>query len=95
MPFKDAARRSEYHSQYKVGRAQETRDFKESNPCADCGGFFPHYVMDFDHVRGVKSGGIAQGARNWPKAKLAEEIAKCDLVCANCHRIRTFNRKQY
>lgn len=61
---------------------------KLGKPCQDCGQTFPPYVMDFDHVpeRGVKkfNVGLAKNLR-----QLAAEIAKCDLVCANCHRIRT------
>jgi hypothetical protein len=48
---------------------------------------FPIYVMDFDHVNGGKKFGIS-GHRHGFKG-LIEEIKKCDVVCANCHRIRT------
>lgn len=58
-------------------------------PCADCGESYPSYVMDFDHVRGVKTFNIAWGVRNATTAALLAEIAKCDVVCSNCHRIRT------
>ena len=54
-------------------------------PCVDCGVRYPHYVMDFDHVRGEKVDSCARIALS----KLEEEAAKCDLVCANCHRERT------
>jgi hypothetical protein len=49
--------------------------------------------MDFDHVRGSKSGLISEmvaGGRPW--SVIEDEIAKCDLVCSNCHRYRTFAR---
>ena len=61
-------------------------------PCADCGHKFPTYVMDFDHVRGEKSFNISRG-RGHSIKKLKEEIAKCDIVCANCHRIRLFSSR--
>ena len=63
----------------------------KSRPCADCGGTFPPYVMDFDHVGTDKSFTISRkiGAN---KGTLLSEIEKCDLVCANCHRIRTKRR---
>ena len=59
-------------------------------PCADCGHTFPPCVMDFDHVRGTKKFGIALAkTQRVSKQKILNEIQKCDIVCANCHRIRT------
>lgn len=62
--------------------------------CADCGGDFPPHVMDFDHVRGVKLGNIAALKTFATTAMLLAEIAKCDVVCSNCHRIRTHQRQK-
>lgn len=62
-------------------------------PCMDCGVSYPPYVMDFDHRDG--SGKVANVSRliqNGTWEKVIEEVAKCDLVCSNCHRIRTHNR---
>ena len=56
-------------------------------PCADCGVKYPPYVMDFDH-RGDKVQGVA-GMWSRSMEVLLAEIAKCDVVCANCHRERT------
>jgi len=64
----------------------------KSKPCADCGVTFPPYVMDFDHVRGDKLGNIAHLKTYVTTAVLLAEIAKCDVVCANCHRIRSHSR---
>ena len=63
-------------------------------PCLDCGGRFPACVMDFDHVRGEKKFSIAQRLFKSPKTLLVE-IEKCEIVCSNCHRIRTEKRGQY
>lgn len=63
---------------------------RKTAPCADCGGKFPSVCMDFDHVRGEKKAGVSQMvAQSWSMEVLLEELAKCDLVCSNCHRIRT------
>jgi hypothetical protein len=60
-------------------------------PCLDCAECFPPECMDFDHVRGAKLFQIGQmGQRQLPL--VLAEIAKCDLVCANCHRVRTMAR---
>ena len=62
----------------------------KSKPCADCGVSYPFYVMDFDH-RDDKSFAISQAwrTRSWERVLL--EIKKCDVVCANCHRERTYS----
>lgn len=67
----------------------------KSKPCADCGHSYPPYVMDFDHVRGQKKFELSQFyVRLYtPRAELLEEIAKCDVVCANCHRERTWRHR--
>jgi hypothetical protein len=66
---------------------------KESTPCADCGLNFPGYVMDFDHIKGSKVANISVLVNQCARQKLIKEIEKCEVVCSNCHRIRTHNRK--
>jgi hypothetical protein len=64
----------------------------KSVPCADCGVQYPPYVMDFDHL-GDKKFGIAYMRRHRMSfAKIKDEISKCEVVCANCHRERTNSR---
>lgn len=66
-------------------------DYLGSHPCVDCGEADP-LVLEFDHLGG-KRFAISQGfsGRNWQS--VLEEIAKCDVVCANCHRRRTARRR--
>lgn len=67
----------------------------KSNPCTDCGGSFPVCCMDFDHMDGFqKSYNIGcMFAHHYSKDSIAEELKKCELVCSNCHRIRTQKRR--
>ena len=66
----------------------------KSRPCPDCGGHFPPVVMDFDHVKGNKRGIISRmTSAPMSGAKLLAEIDKCEVVCANCHRLRTLQRR--
>lgn len=83
----------------RINRTARRRALKEMvslakrRPCLDCDQSYPHYVMDFDHVRGEKIGHIAVLVHECvPIVMLEEEIMKCDVVCANCHRERTFSR---
>lgn len=62
----------------------------KDQPCTDCGKDFPSYVMDFDHVRGPKVGSISSLVSKCDLSKIEAEIAKCEIVCANCHRERTW-----
>lgn len=69
------------------------RDMKERTPCVDCKVQYPYYVMDFDHVRGKKHKNVMELVPTLSKKKIDEEIAKCEIVCSNCHRVRTHMRK--
>jgi hypothetical protein len=65
-------------------------DQLKRQPCADCGGNFPPFMMDFDHVRGDKLVDVSRLRSGRPaRARLEAELAKCEVVCANCHRRRT------
>lgn len=68
----------------------------KSRPCADCGERFPYFVMDFDHREGEhKEKEVGLLIATLSMRRLLDEIEKCDVVCSNCHRVRTFNRGQY
>lgn len=75
--------------------AKKSAAFRElkNRPCMDCGGSFPPECMDFDHVRGEKVINVGLLVED-TTGKREIEIAKCDLVCANCHRIRTKLRRR-
>jgi len=64
----------------------------KNKPCVDCGRSFPACCMDFDHIDGNKQFSVGKGLFG-SKTKLLIEISKCELVCANCHRIRTEQRR--
>lgn len=77
---------------------QRNREFiaqvKTSAPCADCGVSYPPYVMQFDHFGEDKDRAVATLAGAPVSLKrLQTEIDKCELVCANCHAERTYQRR--
>jgi hypothetical protein len=74
----------------RVERTEYLLDFFAKHPCRDCGETDP-VVLEFDHL-GDKSFNIGQALpeRNWES--ILAEMAKCEVVCANCHRRRTARR---
>ena len=66
---------------------------KEGRPCGDCGGVFPVFVMHWDHLPDFdKEGEISSMLASRTRAAVLEELKKCELVCANCHVMRTVAR---
>lgn len=86
---------SQIHRRNKrIRRANQARILRHllDHPCTDCGETDP-VVLEFDHV-GDKRGNIAQLTNGYPWEVIAAEIAQCEVVCANCHRRRTYTREQ-
>jgi len=88
--------KDKYIAKAKVGNKQYLRrsrqhvlDYLEQHPCVDCGESNP-VVLEFDHVRGKKYKAIsAMITANASVKRIEREIKKCDVRCANCHKIKT------
>jgi len=106
MPYKNKQKQQEaQHNSYVRNRElyveKKVRDRKKKRSyiqelkkvaCMDCHNFFPPYAMDFDHREGEdKKMGVAELC-NFSWARLLAEIEKCDIICSNCHRGRTYKR---
>jgi hypothetical protein len=78
---------------YQAAIAEWSRELK-NQPCTDCGGVFHYAAMEWDHRPGEEK--VAEVSllvlKSGSRRRILEEIAKCDLVCANCHAVRTFER---
>ena len=84
--YSDKARRWKNKQYAKIEKLK-------SQPCMDCGQTFHPAAMDFDHRPDEqKEFNIANSHANYSMKRVLAEIAKCDLVCACCHRIRTYKR---
>lgn len=80
---------------YKAERRNFIEELKRNKQCVDCKRIYPSWVMDFDHLDGEKKiDSISRMAVTNTSSfeKILIEIAKCELVCANCHRQRTHDR---
>lgn len=69
-------------------------ELRASTRCADCLQFFPPYCMDFDHLGNKAANVLDLVFVPVSLETLKAEIAKTALVCSNCHRMRTHNRRQ-
>lgn len=88
--YLDKARRNDKKTREEIDKI--TSEIKAKG-CTDCKQVFHPVAMDFDHVRGEKVLSISEmRQRGWSLTKIRKEIAKCEVVCAVCHRIRTHQR---
>ena len=102
MPYKDREQQLEAQRQYykehknekrqrdrrtRKERAQWFRDILSKESCIKCGES-DIACLDYHHRNpSEKEGGVGSMVNSFrPKKKILEEIAKCDVLCANCHR---------
>jgi hypothetical protein len=69
-------------------------EYKKGKACIDCKMGYPYYILQFDHVRGTKVANLSDLARVATMEEVIEEVAKCDLVCGNCHAHRSYMRSK-
>lgn len=86
------------HREKKNARATalraEIQAIKLKRGCSDCGYNAHAEALDFDHLPGFqKLHRMASASGGLSRVVLEAEIAKCEVVCANCHRVRTASRR--
>lgn len=71
-------------------------DYLKTHECVDCGEKDP-IVLEFDHKDTLtKKFSICDGVRRkMSLSSLLEEINKCEVRCANCHRRKTATQFNY
>jgi len=80
---------------YRIRNRVAVAEYLASHPCIDCGENDP-VVLEFDHVAGEKWKAISVLIMEGSALPvLLEEIAKCVVRCANCHRRRTASSRGY
>jgi hypothetical protein len=65
----------------------------DNSICIDCGISYPPHILDFDHLKD-KRFQIGRGSKSESLESIIKEIEKCEIVCANCHRHRTWIRNK-
>ncbi len=74
---------------YREAAREYAMNYLATHPCVDCGETNP-YVLEFDH-RGGKERNVSEMilSGTYSIERVAAEISKCDVRCANCHRRKT------
>ena len=86
----------ECFNNYQLRRVNRKRayvlDYLSTHPCIDCGES-DIVVLEFDHVRGIKRFNVSFAVQQSNSlADVIQEIEKCDVRCANCHKRVTYGR---
>lgn len=66
-------------------------NYLKDKSCADCGERNP-IALEFDHISDDKTANISYMILSTGWENVLKEINKCEIVCANCHSIRTARR---
>lgn len=85
-----------YHS--KIFCHQRNKEIilrAKSRPCVDCNIQYNPWVMDLDHRDPQQKIFELSKQKACSVKRLLVEIAKCDVVCANCHRERTMRGQHW
>lgn len=81
-----------------LARHKRNKDYiiklKEQSGCKDCGVKYPYYILEFDHLvaRNGSPTTIAELSSKFGLKELKKLVARCDIVCANCHNARGHRR---
>lgn len=88
--------KSELGKATRFNKTQRNRkfiyDFLQKSKCVDCGDT-RWQVLEFDHVKGDKKYDVSHLINGTSSLKtIQDEIDKCEIRCANCHRLKTMKQ---
>lgn len=79
---------------FQQARRDLIDNFKLAKGCCICGYKAHAAALDFNHIRGDKKFNVSQDLKV-ALHKLLAEIEKCDVLCANCHRVHTYENRHW
>lgn len=86
MPYKDPAERTAY--QRKWMRARRETWLQQNGPCR-CGSWAD---LEVDHVDPSQK--VSHRIWSWSESRRAAELAKCQVLCGDCHKAKTAQEKK-
>jgi len=79
-----------WHARLAVERRQLLDKIKLEKGCKECGYKEYPVALDFDHINPkTKEFNIGTSYTSVSLKRLHKEIDKCQILCANCHRVKT------
>ncbi len=80
--------RNKNSKKYRTKISKEFRDIKVEKGCKICGFNKSAFALEYHHIDpSTKLFSVSKKLTDVSKDKLQEEIKKCVLLCANCHRM--------
>jgi hypothetical protein len=97
MPYKNKEDMTASRVRHMERNFQNMWKILIKSSCIDCGENDP-IVLEFDHLPGCEKKfeigrAVASSTRSWKQ--IQQEIDKCEIVCANCHKRRTSKRANH
>lgn len=96
--YRERPENKERHAKLQRARQKDhvkrTHQIKMEQGCVDCGYNSSGYALQFDHLPGHQKLYKISNMVGHAKAKILKEIEKCEVVCGNCHALRTVKRHQ-
>jgi hypothetical protein len=87
--------RNVYERERRAALGTWVLNYLQTHPCVVCGESDP-IVLDFDHIRGKKKYPVTYMiSHQYCLETVIEEIAKCQVLCANCHRRKTAKEQNW
>lgn len=83
---------SSNNKKYREQLRKKYNNYKKDLICTDCN-IQNYIIMEFDHINEKTQNIADMVSSSKPWEYILMEISQCEPVCANCHRIRTHNRK--
>lgn len=93
MAYTDIKRTNASRTARRRFEARSVLERLKSGPCQECGGGFRPCQMDLLRRDGTRPLALSR-MMHLSKERLLEEAGECDLLCANCSRLRTWKRQR-
>ena len=83
--------------EHRLAMRKWVNTWKEEHGCSSCGFKGHHFQLDLDHVdpETKRCSNHRSYEPNWRRERIENEIKKCVILCANCHRLKTFNNSDH